>query len=40
MRALKLLGIQCLSPAKTLADELKEMVKTAGVDPDEHLEDK
>ena len=29
-----------LNSTRALADELKEMVKTAGVDPDEHLEDK
>ena len=29
-----------LNSTRALADELKEMVQTAGVDPDEHLEDK
>ena len=29
-----------LNSTRALADELKEMVQTAGVDPDEHLENK
>ena len=29
-----------LNSTRELADELKEMVQTAGVDPDEHLENK
>ena len=29
-----------LNSTRGLADELKERVKTAGIDPDEHLEEK
>ena len=29
-----------LNSTRALADELKEMVQTAGVDPNEHLENK
>jgi hypothetical protein len=29
-----------LNSTRALTDELKEMVQTAGVDPDEHLENK